>query len=178
MHPLPTFPLFPDPLREKVFEKSSKPCSVCNQARGMLYTAELYGKGDRSPCCPWCIADGSAAAAGFSFIGHVRCASGEYRSLSQEDKALLDERTHGYLSWQGCNWLLCCDKPCIYLGEADDVDLEGRWASVVPTLEAVSEWPADKIAQFVKNVTRGESPAVYVFQCQICRKLKGDRDRC
>jgi uncharacterized protein CbrC (UPF0167 family) len=178
MHPLPTFPLVPDPLREKVFEKSSNPCSVCNQARGMLYTAELYGKGECSPCCPWCIADGSASAAGLSFIMRVHCASGDYQRLSQEDKALLKERTPGYVSWQGNHWLLCCDKPCVYLGRAEGPELRTHWADVIPTLDGIGKWPNENIDDFIKAVTREESPSVYVFQCQICRKLKGDWDRC
>jgi uncharacterized protein CbrC (UPF0167 family) len=177
MDPLPTFPLFPDPPRENIFKLSAEPCSVCGKVRGMLYTVSVNGSNRRTPCCPWCIADGSAAATGMTFNEDIECSSDEYERLSSEDKALVFERTPGYVTWQGNHWLVCCGKPCIYLGEADSPDLEGRWADVIPTLELLNTWTKDQVDQFVKNVTKGQSPCVYVFQCQLCRKLKGYWDQ-
>lgn len=175
MQNLPMFPLFPDPVREKVFESTREPCAVCGQARGTLYTGPQYAVGGRIKVCPWCIADGSAAKQGRSFNdGSIYSHDDSIPQLSAADRDLVEHRTPGFTTWQENHWMACCGRAAIYVGEADAEDLRGRWASAVPSLwnDAQPGWAEKDKAGFIDRVERGESPAVYVFKCQVCAKLQ------
>jgi hypothetical protein len=60
--PLPDFPYHPDPLATGSIEESPADCVSCGRARGFVYTGSVYAVEEAEPLCPWCIADGSAAA--------------------------------------------------------------------------------------------------------------------
>lgn len=176
MNDLPTFLFFPDPLREGVFETSHERCDVCRRQRGWLYNGPAYGEHDDKPSlCPWCIADGSAAATfGVSFHDRLRrIEDGAGCRISDTDRTTLMERTPGYLSWQGNEWVVCCGRPCVYLGEADRGDLTGRWAAALPSMFAETDWPADEITEFARDYFKGGSHGAYVFQCLNCGQLGG-----
>jgi len=60
---LPKFIYHTDPIATGSVKSSDRQCRCCEQKRGYIYTASVYAKdllGDE--LCPWCIADGSAAA--------------------------------------------------------------------------------------------------------------------
>lgn len=84
---------------------------------------------------------------------------------------LVEQRTPGFHSWQDNHWLMYCDRPCIYLGEADAADLRGRWSAAVSDIFA-SAAPAERNG-CAALITRGKSPCAYVFQCRICARLRG-----
>jgi uncharacterized protein len=176
METLPQFEFFPDPLREGVFELSDEVCAACGRAREWMYTGPIYGKGDNEAAvCPWCIADGTASRVLGSFFNDatVYASHGAPSLVPQEELDLVEQRTPGYTTWQGNQWLACCNRVCTYLGEADADDLRGRWAEAVPSaLETVS-WPEADKADFVDRVRKGGGPCVYVFRCQVCGRLKG-----
>lgn len=159
---LPDFPLFEDPLRERVFKRTRLPCGVCGTSRGYLHNT-----GDRA-VCPWCIADGAAGKAGIAL--HVAP-----RGLAEVDRVLLEERTPRYQSWQGDEWQVCCGKPCVYLGSAEPVDLRGRWASAVGSI--FSRDPRDRVEELISAMDPESSPCTYVFRCQVCGALLGHWDR-
>lgn len=175
--PLPTFALFRDPVREKSFEVSTDVCEVCGRARGWRYVCNIYGEGDGEQCiCPWCIADGSAAAT-FDCIFNV----GDVYPLSApqltpEDRELVERRTPGFGTWQDHGWMMCCGRASVYVGEAEGAELTGRWASVVPM--ALKEWrfaesySAAEKDELIAGIYKGGSPCVYVFECQVCRGLR------
>ncbi|HYD00201.1 MAG TPA: CbrC family protein [Phycisphaerales bacterium] len=176
MYDLPTFPLFPDPVRERVFTKTANACGICNQDRAVLYAGPVYGKRptrDRL-VCPWCIADGSAAATGLFFNDSSTQSIGPGTArMTAADAALVEQRTPGFTTWQDNHWCACCDRACIYLGEADAEDLKGRWSQAVPSLFADCNWPPERVAETVERFERGGSPAAYIFKCQVCSKLQG-----
>jgi uncharacterized protein CbrC (UPF0167 family) len=171
---LPTFPLFQDPLREGSFKRKNLPCDFCGKKRGFLYNGTMYSPGaslpDR-PVCPWCIADGSAANAGYIF-NHV------WMAVSQEDKELLEGRTPGYSSWYDPEWQVCCNRPCVFLGRAESSDLRGRWASAVPVIFSRCELSPTRIEQLIDMMDPESSPCAYVFQCRECGALRGNWDQC
>jgi uncharacterized protein CbrC (UPF0167 family) len=75
MDELPTFRLFADPVGEGVFARTDEVCALCGRARGWKYVKSDYVwlEPDRPCVCPWCIADGTAAAQGMKFnIPNVR----------------------------------------------------------------------------------------------------------
>jgi len=177
MEALPTFELFPEPLREEVFESTAETCGCCNRARGFKYTLPTYGGSDETDdiiICPWCIADGTAAALDITFNdGTIYPALESMSQLNAADLELVEQRTPGFVTWQGNRWTICCGRACIYLGEADSSDLKGRWRTAVPSMFAGDDWSKQEIAEIINNMVRGGSPSAYVFQCQTCRKLQG-----
>ncbi len=61
---LPNFRYHPDPIRSGAIAASQAVCKSCGQARGYIYSGPVYSEMDGldDSICPWCIADGSAAA--------------------------------------------------------------------------------------------------------------------
>ncbi|MCO1987260.1 hypothetical protein FA421_32030, partial [Pseudomonas aeruginosa] len=112
--PLPHFRYHPEPLASGSIEASATTCQCCGKARGYVYTGSPYSRHELPPgsLCPWCIADGSAAA--------------RYEASFSDDYPLLDagvaadivtevcERTPGYTSWQQERWLVCCEDACAF----------------------------------------------------------------
>lgn len=173
---LPKFPLFDDPVRENMIEESDESCDFCEEARGAIYTGNIYGEADVSDliCCPWCIADGTAADRGAAFnAGDIYPVLPGTPQLTDEDRDLVEGRTPGFTSWQDHGWQICCGRACIYLGEADASDLRGRWASAISSMFAGDGMNPQEIDEIVDAVTRGGSPCGYVFRCQVCGGLKG-----
>lgn len=171
MTALPAFPLFPDPLREKVLQRRDVPCSLCTQARGWIYTGPVYGQGDtEEPICPWCIHNGGAARAGFEF-NDAGVGDG-VNGWASEDIAWWPSARRALRRGRANHWMGCCGKPCIYLGEADSSDLLGRWAGAAPSLFVGMKWTESQKAELVRSIKRGQEPCAYVFQCQVCRSLR------
>ena len=80
----------------------------------MAYSAE-----DIDCICLSCIHDGSAAEKfGAEFVQFAEEVS------DPEKRDELFRRTPGYMSWQGENWLACCDDYCAYLGTVGIRELE------------------------------------------------------
>ena len=176
MDAIPSFPLFPDPTRERVFKKTTGPCGVCKQSRGVLYDGPIYGPAPASDTqvCPWCIASGDAGKLGAVFNdASVYSSQSEPARLNPADREIVEKRTPGFITWQGNHWVMCCGRACVYLGEADAKDLQGRWAEAVPSMFVGFDYPPDEIAETVASVRREGSPAAYVFQCQVCSKFQG-----
>jgi uncharacterized protein CbrC (UPF0167 family) len=61
---LPVFRYHPDPVRSGSIKESASVCKSCGRARGFIYVGPVYAEADDldDRFCPWCIADGSAAA--------------------------------------------------------------------------------------------------------------------
>ncbi len=173
MEPLPTFRLFPDPLREGVFERTEKACELCNRARGYLYTGPRQPFESELRFCPWCLADGSASKSGIHL--HYFFLFNKCRVDEIELEELLT-RTPGFWTIQENSWQACCNRPCIYLGAADASDLRGRWAEAVPSMFADTGLSKERQEEIVDRVERNGSPEAYVFQCQDCKKLKATWD--
>jgi uncharacterized protein len=183
LEPLPAFPLFRDPIAEQSLEQSHAVCASCELARGWIYTQGTYGPGDNErTLCPWCIADGSAAAKFDCFFNDATIYP--YRDdvpqLPPEDRELVERRTPGFVTWQGNHWLMCCGRACIYIGEAGKGDLTpcGRWAAAAPSiLQEVQDWTEEQRSGFISSIGQG-SPCAYIFECQVCKSLKayGDMD--
>ncbi len=175
MEPLPQFPLFRDPVGEESFERSDVVCACCERGRGWVHTCGMFGPGDLDrPICPWCIADGSAAAKfeGSFNDGTIYPAFKETPQLSKADRELVENRTPGFVTNQGVKWQMCCGRACVYIGEATAADLTGRWKSAVPSILRDCEgWSEEQKAELIASI--GIDPAAYVFECQVCGGLKG-----
>lgn len=168
---LPIFRYHPDPIATGSITASDETCVCCEQERGYIYTANTYCEEDlENALCPWCIADGSAAA--------------RFDAIFSDDAPLLDadlpesvveevtRRTPGFTSWQQEEWLCCCNDACEFHG---DPSREHLVALTGPPLEELLDrvsWTPEEWAEFVPTYEPGGSPAVYHFICRHCQQPK------
>lgn len=176
---LPHFLLHPNAYRLNLFAAEAGVCEVCEQPRDYKYTGVFYSQDEVDYICPWCVADGSAAA---KYSGQfndamgiegtefgAEDADGEVKvtwTLSEADIKQVCQHTPAYSSWQQGQWLVCCGKPCAFIAYADSAMLAPIW----------SEIEADVLAHgvpvpWVREHLRVDGDlAGYLFQCVACGK--------
>jgi uncharacterized protein CbrC (UPF0167 family) len=93
--------------------------------------------------------------------------------MTAEDRLIVEQCTPGFVTWQGYEWLACCGRACVYVGEAESDDLRGRWAGAVPSMFEGQDLRPDRIEEIIDAVTIEGSVCAYVFQCRICRGFRG-----
>ena len=165
---LPVFPYHPDPVATGVVVASDTTCLCCERARGYIYVGPVYSTQELDDSlCPWCIADGSAAARlGASFAdSHPLVQAGL-------DHAIVDEvnlRTPGFVAWQQESWLSHCDDACEFHGDASVADVanasaetRARWLSEFNQDEKGWQWATI-------GYRPGGDSALYKFVCRHCR---------
>ncbi|CAM3967412.1 CbrC family protein [Roseateles saccharophilus] len=168
---LPVFRYHADPLSTGAIEPRRIQCACCGQARGFVYVQPVYATSDLDEkLCPWCIADGSAAArlgASFSDAHPLQKAG-----LPQDIVDEVSLRTPGYSSWQQEEWLAHCGDACEFHGDASVEDVEDAseatradWRQHYGTTE--KQWAA---------ATRDYEPAgdnaFYKFVCRQCSLVR------
>jgi len=168
---LPAFCYHPDPVATGSVEASGTVCVCCGVARGFIYVAPVYGEKDLfDSLCPWCIADGSAAAKlGASFAdSHPLVKAGVPESVVEE----VSLRTPGYSCWQQEQWLAHCGDACEFHGDATVEDVAN--ASAQTKQAWMAEYSQDEAGW--KWVTEGYQPkadsALYKFKCRHCSAVQ------
>ena len=165
---LPNLKYHPDPLKTGSIVPSEQTCSCCGLARGYKYNATIYAVEEVDVICPWCIADGAAAARyDGSFVDDEPL---EAEGLPQ---SVIDEvctRTPGYNSWQQEVWRSHCNDACEFHGDA--------------TVEEVSQLSGESLAELLADemikpqawpklrnaYTPGGATSIFRFQCRHCGK--------
>jgi uncharacterized protein len=164
---LPVFLYHPDPVATGMVVARPIICACCGKARGHVYIGPVYAREDYSErICPWCIADGSAAAkldASFS-DAHPLIAAGMGEPIVEE----VNLRTPGYISWQQDEWLTHCNDACEFHGDATTIDVreasaqtKACWLAAYKQDDAGWEWAT-------KEYQPGGDSALYKFRCRHC----------
>ncbi|MGE7435145.1 CbrC family protein [Kitasatospora sp. NPDC001175] len=160
---LPVFPYHPDPVATGAIVRSDGECSCCDRARGYIYTGPVYAAEDlRNRLCPWCIANGSAAARFDAQFTDV------VDDVPRDRLFAITQRTPGFSAWQQEHWLVHCDDGAAFLGTAGAAGLAAypeAWTSLQRELES---WPASQAEQFLKALTKDGQPTAYLFRCRVC----------
>jgi uncharacterized protein len=167
---LPHFKYHTEPLRTGSVETSGAMCVCCSRQTGYVYVAPVYSTHmlDDS-LCPWCIADGSAAAKfGASFTDEYSLHStGVPASVIEE----VSQRTPSYSSWQQEEWLAHCNDACDFQGDATVEDVlnvsdqtKQAWFDHYSLSQA--EWDHITI-----NYVPGGHQALHKFVCLHCRVM-------
>ncbi|MEU3355203.1 CbrC family protein [Streptomyces sp. NPDC037389] len=164
---LPDFPYHPDPLATASVVVSKTACACCGQERGYAYTGPVYAveKPD-GRLCPWCIADGTAAARYEAhFSGDV-----EGDDVPREVLLAIAERTPGFTGWQDERWLLHCGDGAAFLGRVGAVELADHPDALESLRQGVSHWgwSADQIDHFLGSLDKDGQPTAYLFRCRTC----------
>jgi uncharacterized protein CbrC (UPF0167 family) len=169
--PLPRFRYHPDPLATGAVEASSAACACCGRVRGFAYVGPVYAEEDLDvPLCPWCIADGRAAAElGACFVDSDPLAqAGVARDVIDE----ITLRTPGYFSWQQECWLAHCGDACEFHGDASVEDIAGA------SSETKADWRAEyrhteaTWDRITANYRPRGAQAFYKFVCRHCGRVR------
>lgn len=167
---LPTFRYHPDPVATGAFVAGPGTCRSCRRARGWVYAVAPYAVEDlRDALCPWCVADGSAAArfdATFTDLGAVTGIEGVPTPVLDE----ISRRTPGFSGWQQERWLFHCADAAAFLGAVG-------WEELAPFPDAVSALRAeaaswgftgDDADAFVGSLDVDGASTAYLFRCLHC----------
>lgn len=156
-----------------MIEKNSR-CACCEQERDVMYIGPIYCVNDVSEVCPWCIADGSAAAkwsASFNDLYNIP------ESVPQHVVRTIDSRTPGYSTWQGNRWLFSKDDALVFVGEVigSAIVRKNETEKVHACRNALVDWnfPSDFD---LSNVVIGGQPAIYLFQDKDTAEYKAYAD--
>ena len=167
---LPTFRYHPDPVSTGSVKVSDTVCRCCGRARGAIYTASVYSRDELDDqICPWCIADGSAAA---KFDASFCEDTARLRQAGVPDAVIeeVERRTPGFESWQGAAWLACCGDACEFHGDAPAAELRSVGAAALA--EAFPDWglDLDDWEDLVRHYRAPHDPAIYRFVCRHCAR--------
>lgn len=159
---LPTFKYHPNFYKGDSVVYGKGTCQCCGQEVD-TYVDTLYGDADIHCICMDCVKSGKA----------VEKFGGEFSKNVDEllpDTEATDEllhRTPGYRSWQGENWLTCCDDYCAYLGKVGTEELQGL--GIADAVFAEYRQREDCVADNIEDMLTVEGPVTgYLFQCTHC----------
>jgi uncharacterized protein CbrC (UPF0167 family) len=134
-HALPAFRYHPDPIATGSVEAEPFECACCGEHREYRYVGPIYSIHPVRKLCPWCIADGSAAAQfDVEFTGVLYPAESVPGTVLDE----VLRRTPGFIEWQAESWMFHCGDAAAYLGRAGRAELadhDGAIATIVADLE-------------------------------------------
>jgi len=175
----PSFRYHPDPIATGSVIASAAVCRCCGQERGLIYTGPVYAEEElQDALCPWCIADGSAAAqCGAEFVDGA--AVGDYGHWDGVPPAVIEEvsrRTPGFSSWQGERWWTHCGDAAAFLGPCGAIELCSTWAAALPAIRADVGYEGQDWDEYVAALDREHGPTAYVFRCLHCGQLGGYSD--
>lgn len=178
---LPTFKYHPDPVATGAIMQSQGECPCCERNRGFEYANEPY-QNDRTVeqelcgICPWCIADGSAAAKfGARFVDID--ASDEYFGGREtvNDPAIrqeLCERTPPYTSWNSPRWRSHCGDYCAYLGDLEPAEMGALRDDLKDEVLAVTGVDIATLEGAYTDLYAREAFVLCLFKCLKCPQYR------
>lgn len=165
---LPEFAYHPDPLATGFVERSDGTCLSCGQPRGFIYTGPVHAVEELiDSLCPWCIANGSAAARfDATFADDVPRPD----DVPAEVVATITKRTPGFSGWQQEHWLYHCGDGAAFLGRVGWPELQ-----ILPdAIESLRQehaalgWTPELIEEYLRELDKDGSPSAYLFRCRHC----------
>ncbi len=169
---LPHFRYHPNPFKTGVFkDDASVICECCEQATDVYYCGSVYSVADVKYLCPHCIANGAASAKfDASFIQDADPLPPSTSDAQAKTEELF-KRTPGYLSWQGEQWLVCCDDYCEFLGDVGTKELQdlGIAEEVFADYALRGEFAVEDVRDYL---AAGGNMAGFLFRCPRCGKYK------
>ncbi len=165
------FKYHPNIYENDIITKEIGVCQCCEKTVSE-YCNKLYAIETVRIICLECVANGKAAEKfDGQFIQDAEIDKVDDPSKSDE----LFNKTPGYRSWQGENWLACCNDFCAFIGDVGTKELEemGIDDEVLAEHEEVSGYFVAR-----EYITKKGNCAGYLFQCLHCKKYHLGVDGC
>ena len=170
---LPQFRYHPDPVATGAIEASDLTCECCERERCYIYNGAVYGMSDLENICPWCIADGSAAALGLSFVA-VDFPNRYGMSAQAVDE--LAHRTPGYRSWQPNDWCGHCEDACAVMGPASAEDVKQATPDTQSLFMRRYKWDQRDWDELAADFEPGANSTLFKFVCLHCSQVMFSKD--
>ena len=168
---LPHFKYHPDPIKSDVVVASDRVCLCCQRARGYMYEGPTFTtrRDIRDNICPWCIADGSAAAKfNAKFAGvYPLFQAGVARTIVDE----VSMRTPGYVCWQENHWQSHCGDACAFHGDATIEDVANASRATIDAWKTESNMKDEDWARLTDGYEPKGHVAFYKFVCRHCEMV-------
>lgn len=171
---LPLFRYHPDPVRSGSVTESAETCKCCGRKRGFVYVGPVYAEADGldESLCPWCIADGSAAAKFDAFFNNVDEIVDQVPDAVREE---VEKRTPGFLTLQEGEWRACCGDAAAFIMRVSEKDLLSREfprsrSALLTQMITEAGFPSSEASEFVKTLTKDSDHSAYMFRCLKCNK--------
>lgn len=131
-----------------------------------MYQGPIYSVEDVGSLCPWCLADGSAAAS-------LDAMFTDDHPLAALAPSIIDEvvhRTPGFFGWQQERWLIHCGDAAAFLGRAGYRELVQHPAALERIREELDtfSWPEVLVNEHLEGLDSESSPTAYLFRCLHC----------
>jgi uncharacterized protein CbrC (UPF0167 family) len=163
---LPKFKYHPDPVSSGVIVEGSERCPCCNERRGWEYVGPWYSTADLNHLCPWCIANGAAAAQFEAEFGYS-VESGTTSDANDE----LRLRTPWHFTAQEEKWPVHCGDFCAVLGRVTPDLLATFRDEIEFDLAQLQTDLGLSREELNHEIGRDHSPLMtYIFQCLRCGK--------
>ena len=169
MAELPAFTYHPDPVATGMVHASDTVCRACGRARGFIYAGPVYAIRELDDAiCPWCIADGSAAAKFDAEFTEATARAPD--ELPPEVIDTIARRTVGFEAWQEPQWLYHCNDGAAFLGLVGAPEL----AELPDAIEALRHeceeygFTPDQTEEHLAALDRDGDPTAYLFRCRHC----------
>lgn len=164
---LPDFPYDADPLADGRFEERVITCEVCGQRRGWAYVGGMYAVEKPSQLCPWCAADGYAAA---KYQGHFQDVDFP-GDPSEESRNAVLTRTPSVVLWNPILWPDHCGECCTYMGTlspAEQAEITAQESVQREAAELARSISSSWAAQVVLECADQGTLTLHLFQCARC----------
>lgn len=168
---LPAFRYHPDPVGTGALVVSTQPCRCCGAARGFVSTLAPYGSEDlRDALCPWCIADGSAAAAFDAVFTVVPPSDPGVAGVAAAVVEEVTRRTPGFSGWSRERWLFCCGDATAYRGAVGWDELAEHPTAVEDVRRQAESWgfTGPDVTALVGSLDVDGASTAYLFCCLHC----------
>ncbi len=162
------FKYHPNVYDNDIVTKCEGICECCGK-EVTEYCETMYAEEDVECICLECISNGEAAE---KFDGEF-IQSAE-KMLDEEKTEELFKRTPGYISWQGENWLTCCNDYCAFIGDVGTKELEEM--EIADEVFADYDLRDEKMDGVREYIVKGGSTAGYLFKCLHCERYRLEVD--
>ena len=144
-------------------------CDCCG-LKTTHYVPNMYAQKNVKCICISCVITGKAAEE----LDGTFIQDAEVVLPDKEKTDTLFKCTPGYLSWQGENWLVCCDDYCDFVGPVGAQELKEMGIFDEVTAEYAEKW--NLRGNVFEDLSKTGSPGGYLFQCLHCKKYHLDLD--
>ena len=168
MTDLPHFRYHPNPLATGEIEPGDGACLSCGLQRGYVYVGPTFAEDEiDEELCPWCVADGSAAARfDAQFTDTINVPDDVPQSVVDE----VTTRTPGFKGWQQEHWLFHCGDAAAFLGRVGYDGLRGHPEAVEMLVQenAPFGWSQEQRENYVRHLDANGDATGYLFRCLQC----------
>ncbi|WP_298782619.1 CbrC family protein [uncultured Polaribacter sp.] len=165
MSELPKFKYQPNALKLGIIEKKNIDCPVCEKNRDYAYSGGIYAIEEVEFICPWCVADGSAAAKyDGMYIDDASC-----EEVSDQNKLTeLVTKTPNYVSWQQEVWLAHHDDYCSFEKYVGWKEIEHLKENLSDDIERIKSEYGLSQSEFEQYLVNDGGMQGYLFKCLHC----------